>query len=57
MKTNRRILLYGNSVILESIGASLQRSAEFNVKTITTPTETDRSCGTLPFDLESTLII
>jgi hypothetical protein len=37
VKTNRRILLYGNSVILGSIGAGLRRSSGFEVATITTP--------------------
>ena len=31
MKPNRRILLYGNSVILGSIGASLRRCPQFEV--------------------------
>jgi hypothetical protein len=37
VKTNRRILLYGNSVILGSIGAGLRRSSGFEVETITAP--------------------
>ena len=31
METNKRILLYGNSLILGSIGASLQRFSQFKV--------------------------
>ena len=37
MKLRRRILLYGNSVILGSIGASLQRSAQFEVTKLAPP--------------------
>jgi len=34
MKESRRILLYGNSVILGSIGASLRRLSQFKVTTL-----------------------
>ena len=34
MKANRRILLYGNSVILGSIAASLRSYSEFDVTTL-----------------------
>jgi hypothetical protein len=37
METNKRILLYGNSLILESIGASLRRLSQFEVKTLNPP--------------------
>jgi hypothetical protein len=33
---NRRILIYGNSVILGSIGASLRRCSRFDVTTLAT---------------------
>jgi hypothetical protein len=36
-KATRKILLYGNSVILGSIGATLQLSSGFDVTTLTTP--------------------
>ena len=35
MNANRRILLYGNSVIPESIGASLQRFSDSELTTLT----------------------
>jgi hypothetical protein len=37
VKARRRILLYGNSVILGSIGASLKRSAQFEVMKLAPP--------------------
>ena len=37
MRARRRIFLYGNSVILGSIGASLQRSAQFEVTKLAPP--------------------
>lgn len=37
MKPNRRILVYGNSVILGSIGASLRRCPQFEVATQAPP--------------------
>ena len=58
MKHKRRILLYGNSVILGSIGASLQCSGQFEVTKLAPPLEealrrnTDKP-DILLFDLES----
>jgi hypothetical protein len=37
MSVNQQIFLYGNSVILGSIGASLRRCSQFDVTTIATP--------------------
>lgn len=37
MNANRRILLYGNSVILGSIGAGLRRCSQLEVTTLATP--------------------
>ncbi len=37
MRARRRILIYGNSVILGAIGASLSGSSEFEVKTLNLP--------------------
>lgn len=58
MKTNRQILLYGNSVILGSIGAGLRRLPEFEVTTLTTPlqdlpTVDSEKYHILLFDLEA----
>jgi hypothetical protein len=58
MKANRRIFLYGNSVILGSIGSSLQRCSQFEVTTLPTPLqETQAFDNAKPdivlFDLEA----
>jgi hypothetical protein len=58
VKTNRQILLYGNSVILGSIGAGLRRLPEFEVTTLTTPlqdlpTVDSEKYHILLFDLEA----
>lgn len=58
MKAKRRILLYGNSVILGSIGASLQRSAQFEVTRLAPPLDESLKRNTekpdiLLFDLET----
>ena len=37
METNKRILLYGNSLILESIGDRLRRCPQFEVTTLLLP--------------------
>lgn len=37
MSVNQQIFLYGNSVILGSIGASLKRCSQFDVTTVATP--------------------
>lgn len=55
---NRRILLYGNSVILGSIGATLQRSSRYDVTTLTTPLPDRKALDTVKpdivlFDLDS----
>ncbi len=49
MKASKRILLYGNSVILGSIGASLRRCSEFDVITLQLPQDESQW-------LESTII-
>lgn len=58
MNANRRILLYGNSVILGSIGAGLRRCPEFEVETINTPLENPHAFDAVTpdivlFDLEA----
>jgi hypothetical protein len=59
MKANRRILLYGNSVILGSIGASLRQCSQFEVTTCESPHGDPRVVEALKpdillFDLEAT---
>lgn len=59
MKESRRILLYGNSVILGTIGASLRRLSRFEVTTLVPPLPKVRELEAatpdiLLFDLEST---
>lgn len=49
MKASKRILLYGNSVILGSIGASLSRFSEYEVVTLQLPQDESQW-------LESTII-
>lgn len=51
MKANRRILLYGNSVILGSIGAGLRRCREFEVTTVTTPLQDSPTVDTAKYDI------
>lgn len=58
MKTNQRILLYGNSVILGSIGTSLRRCSQFEVTTLGTPLQNSQAFDTVKpdivlFDLEA----
>jgi hypothetical protein len=58
MKENRRILLYGNSVILGSIGAGLRRCPQFEVTTLAAPLQDSLSLDTVKpdivlFDLEA----
>ena len=58
METNRQILIYGNSVILGSIGASLRRCPGFEVTTLTAPLPDtqlldDEKPDILLFDLEA----
>jgi len=53
-----RILLYGNSVILGAIGASLRRCSQFEVTTLSSPLEDVRDLDAvnpdiLLFDLET----
>jgi hypothetical protein len=59
VKANKRILLYGNSVILGTIGVSLGRDSQFEVTILATPgQETQKldaaKTDVLLFDLEST---
>lgn len=58
MKIRQQILLYGNSVILGSIGACLQRCSQFEVTTLASPTQEVQKLETLKpdillFDLET----
>lgn len=58
MKARRRILLYGNSVIIGSIRASLQRFSQLEVTTITPPLQEVQDLDAvdpdiLLFDLET----
>jgi len=58
VKTNRRILIYGNSVILGSIGAGLRRCPDFEVTTLTAPLQDSPAFDAvnpdiLLFDLEA----
>lgn len=59
MKANKRILLYGNSVILGTIGVSLGRDSQFEVTRLATPVQETQKLDAaktdvLLFDLEST---
>jgi hypothetical protein len=59
METNKRILLYGNSLILGSIGNSLCRSPQFEVTTFLPTLEGIQKVDSLKpdillFDLETT---
>jgi hypothetical protein len=59
MKANRRIFLYGNSVIIGSIGANLRRCSDFEVITLSALLEESLSFDgiepdILLFDLEAT---
>ena len=56
MKASKRIYLYGNSVILGTIGASLSRFSEYEVVTLKLPQEEPQRLGSariaiLIFDL------
>ena len=58
MRARRRILIYGNSVILGAIGASLRGCSEFEVTTLNLPLPgaqvlDDAKPDILLFDLES----
>jgi hypothetical protein len=58
VKVSRRILLYGNSLILGSIGASLRRCPQFEVTTLKPPLQEAQAFNNvkpdiLLFDLES----
>lgn len=59
METSKRILLYGNSLILGSIGDSLRRCPQFEVMTLLPPLEEMQKLDSLKpdillFDLETT---
>lgn len=59
MKANKRILLYGNSVILGSIVASLRHLQDFEVKTLTPPLQETQTvdaakANVILFDLNTT---
>jgi hypothetical protein len=51
VNANRRILLYGNSVILGSIGAGLRCCPEFEVETITTPLRDSPAVYSAEYDI------
>ena len=58
MKEKRRIFLYGNSVILGSVGASLQRGSQFEVTVLEPPLQDMQELDSLKpeivlFDLET----
>jgi len=58
VKVSRRILLYGNSVILGAIGASLRRCSQFEVTTLASPLQKMQKLDAvnpdiLLFDLET----
>jgi hypothetical protein len=50
-KATRKILLYGNSIILGSIGATLQRSSGFDITTLTTPLPDEKALDMLKPDI------
>jgi len=59
VKPNRQILLYGNSLILGSIGASLRRLSQFEVTAFAPPMQEMQDLHSLTpdiilFDLETT---
>lgn len=59
MEVNRRICLYGNSVILGTLGASLRRCSQFDVTTLMPPLPPARELAALKpdvvlFDLQAT---
>ena len=51
MKASRRILLYGNSVILGAIGASLQGCSQFDVTTLAPPLQEAQKLDVLKLDI------
>jgi hypothetical protein len=51
VNANRRILLYGNSVILGAIGVGLRRCPQFEVTTLATPLEDPQDSDTLKYDI------
>ncbi len=56
MERKRRIVLYGNSVIMGSIGTSLRRSARFDVTTLPQPPQQELQAlnpDVILFDLEA----
>jgi len=59
VKQNRQILLYGNSLIIGSIGASLRRLSQFEVTALVPPLQKMQDLDSLKpdviiFDLETT---
>jgi hypothetical protein len=59
VKQNRQILLYGNSLIIGSIGASLRRLSQFEVTALVPPLQEMQNLDSLKpdviiFDLETT---
>jgi hypothetical protein len=50
-KATRKILLYGNSVIMGSISATLQRSSGFDVTTLATSLPDEKALDTLKTDI------
>jgi len=59
VKAHKRILLYGNSLILGTIGGSLRRLSQFEVTTLATPLQEvrefdDVNPDIILFDLETT---
>jgi len=59
VKPNRQILLYGNSLIIGSIGASLRRLSQFEVTALAPPLQEMQDFDSLKpdiilFDLETT---
>jgi len=58
VKATKRIILYGNSVILGSVGASLQRGSQFEVTVLEPPLQDMQELDSLKpeivlFDLET----
>jgi hypothetical protein len=51
METNKRILLYGNSVILGTIGVSLGRDSQFEVTRLATPMKKTQKLDAVKTDI------
>ena len=51
METNKQILLYGNSLILGSVGDSLRRFPQFEVTTLLPPTKEKQKLNSLKPDI------